>query len=216
VAGQAGRRGWRAGLTALWAVTPVGGLVACSDGDGSGGGIEGAALVEPFGELAEELHEGGDPSLGDVPGENVRLLTCPVLTDDDAVAIAGALGLDDPDRATAEGVKILDGSRAESVQCSIDGGDTEEWVDVWTGTTTETADDPEERVDEGAEVIDGEAPGLDDADVFGVDGPQGPMSVIWRDEGFYVSLSLPEGYDDADRAFRALALTAETVAESLD
>jgi hypothetical protein len=203
----------------LVAMAPSAALTACSDGDGDGdggtNGIQGAALVKPFGQLADQLHAGGDPRLGDRPGENVRLLSCPVLSDDDAVAIVETLGIDHSGRATAEGVKIIDIPIGESVQCRIRLGDTPERIGVWTGTTTLTGGESEQQVDEGATLVDGEAPGLDDDHVFGVDGPERPLAFTWRDEGFYVGLTLPDGYDDADSAARAMGLTVEAVARSL-
>jgi hypothetical protein len=210
------------GLALAIALTTGGPLLACSgDDDGGGGGEpDGAALVDPFGEAAEAIYD--DAGLDRDEGFNQGTLTetCPVLTDDDAVAIAEAVGVDDADSATVDGDNTyLSGPpQRELMSCLVRLND-DDVVGVSLGTTPVDRDgqldELRQNLGDEIETIDGEAPGLDPDHVVAFARSGEAPVAIWIEGGFQIGLNIPDGVATPDDALNALPAAVDAVAAAL-
>jgi hypothetical protein len=209
------QRRWWSGSAAMIAVA----LVAACGGNGGnsvGEDVEGAGLVEPFGELAAGLYQQAGADRGQDNFDGIAVEECPVLTGDDTVAVAEALGVDDPDQAEVFGDWILGPPETELLSCTIDVGDEQQPIAVelgpWSG---EASDKFTDLIEDGSvEATEGDAGGLDPDAVAGVTTANAFVATAWVEDGFHVALSAPfEG--DAVGAFDALAVAVAAVDASL-
>jgi hypothetical protein len=206
---------------AVVAVTPAVALVAACGGGGTssvGKGVEGAGLVEPFGEMAATIYQqaGADRAADNFDG--VAVEECPVLTGDDAVAIAEALGVDDPDGAQVFGDWIQGPPETELLSCTIDVGDDDaQPIAVELGPWQGAADDKfSDLIEDGSvEATEGDAGGLDPDAVAGVTTANAFVATAWVEDGFHVAVSAPFEGGDGEAAFDALAVAVEAVGTAL-
>jgi hypothetical protein len=195
-----------------------GGEAAGGDHAGGGGASDGAAMAAAFVETAEAAYGDAGLDRAEASAQGVMLDVCPVLTTDDAVAVAGALGFDDAGADVTTGNYLSGPPERELLTCGIGLPGGAGNVGVSTGSVPYDRDgalDDIRRADPQVEELQGETPGLDGADVLGVSRGQQSNVVIWVDGGFQVALSLPPGVAGAEAAFRALPVLVDAVAASL-
>ncbi|HMG41121.1 MAG TPA: hypothetical protein VK611_07305 [Acidimicrobiales bacterium] len=201
--------------------------VACSgDDDDSGGRVDepdGASLVEPFNAAAEEAYEAAGSDRQEDFTRGVAETGCFVLDEAGAVAVADALGVDDPDGAELAGDGFISGppDDRELLVCPISLAGVDENVGVNAGTLDGDRAEVLQDMRRGAELnddeieeVDGEAPGLDGDHVLAV-ARDGATQLVWVDGGFGVSLTVPDDVADAEAGFRALPVLVDAVAASL-
>ena len=176
---------------------------------GSDGRVLGAELVGPFNEFVEQTYE----DAGTGPDEPIFLESCPVMTDDDAVAILAAAGIHPAGDVAAEGGRLATREGARLVMCAVT-VDDERPINLMAGTTDRDRDSYAAGVagdDDLMELVDGEAEGLDPDTVFGAtDGDL--VTATWVDGGFWVTVIMTSNPDDA---FEALPAAVEATAAAL-
>jgi hypothetical protein len=133
------------------------------------------------------------------------------------VAIAEALGVDDPDKATVFGDWIQGPPESELLSCTIDVGN-DQAIAVELGPWSGEADDKfTDLIEDGSvEATEGDAGGLDPEAVAGVTTANAFVATAWVEDGFHVALSAPFEGGDAERAFDALAVAVEAVGTTLN
>jgi hypothetical protein len=185
---------------------------------GGGGAPDGAAMADAFVETAEAAYDDAGLDRPEASAQGVMLDVCPVLTTDDAMAVAGALGFDDAGADVTTGNYLSGPPERELLTCGIGLPGGAGNVGVSTGSVPFDRDgalDDIRGADPQVEELEGEAPGLDAADVVGISRGQQSTVVIWVDGGFQVALSLPPGVADAEAAFRTLPVLVDAVATAL-
>jgi hypothetical protein len=196
-----------------------GGGEAPGGGDAGGDGAsDGAAMAAAFVDMAEAAYGDADLDRAEDSAQGVMLDVCPVLSTDDAVAVAGALGFEDAGADVTTGNYLSGPPERELLTCGIGLPGGAGNVGVSTGSVPFDRDgalDDIRRSDPQVEELQGETPGLDGADVLGVSRGQQSTVVIWVEGGFHVALSLPPGVADPEAAFRALPVLVDAVAGSL-
>jgi hypothetical protein len=201
---------------AVAATAPL--VAACSGDDESE--PDGGALVDPFGEMVDGLYSDAGRDRDEDFDRGVLAETCPVFDDEDAVAIAGAVGVENADDATVVGDNTYAHGppQSELLGCTIRLSD-DEVFGVSLGTTVFDRDGLldvyREEYGEDVDEIDDDAAGLDPDHVLGIlRSGEGPTAV-WVTEGFQVGFTLPEGVGGPEAAMSALAIAVEAVAAAL-
>jgi hypothetical protein len=210
-------RRWFGGAALLVATGVV--VAACGGNGGNSVGkdVEGAGLVEPFGELAEDIYEQAGADRATQNFDGVAVEECPVLSGEATVAIAEALGVDDPGEASVFGDWIQGPPETELLSCTIDIGDDQQPIAVELGPWSGEADDKFNALieDGSVEATEGDAGGLDPEAVAGVTTANAFVATAWVEGGFHVALSAPFEGGDAEAAFDALAVAVEAVGATL-
>jgi hypothetical protein len=199
------------------AVIVVVGALACSDGgDGGDGGVEpdGARLVRAFQAEAEDAAESGEElSEGGVE------TGCFVLDRQGVVAVADALGVDEPDRAELDGRAFLLGPEGESIGCTIETGDDAP-VNVMVSAVSVDRDgwlrDLRRAAGSDTELrdIDGDAPGLHADHVVAVNSDL-VATFAWVHDGFAVTMTVLPEAAEPEAGLQALPVLVDAVAASL-
>jgi hypothetical protein len=226
---------WRVGLSVLATTTLAVGALGCGGDDDDDepesspkdqpgvtydglDDIDGSTLVTPFADVALQLYDAAGTSRTDDPDTGIEAASCPLVDDEHAVAIAGAIGVPDPDGAVVGGVSLRGAAESELLTCAVTlaGG---QQVELTIGTTLlgrdSVIDDLEAR-DVAVEEVEGEIPDLDDDDVIGVAGTADQSAAaFWIDSGFQISLRTTPDVADVDGAFGALPALVDAVYTAL-
>jgi hypothetical protein len=202
---------------AITATVPL--VAACSGDDESE--PDGGALVIPFGEMVDGLYSDAGRDRDEDFDRGVLTETCPVFDDEDAVALARALGVENADDATVVGdnTYVSGPPQSEVLGCTIRLNEDDAFF-VSLGTTAVDRDgfldvSLEEEFGEEVEEIDDDAPGLDPDHVAGILRDGDAPIAVWITEGFQVGVNLPDGVASPQGAMNALAIAVEAVAAAL-
>jgi hypothetical protein len=194
----------------------------CGDDDDSGeGGSEpdGAALGEAFGEASEEAYASVDQNRDEDFARGALLEGCFIL-DSDGVAAVGEQVAGVPD-ATLTDPNFLYGppGEEETLSCGIEAGEGTLVANVTAGTTLVDRDGFLERITRDPEAptteIEGEAPGLDPANVVAVEVGESAAQLVWISDGFAIGVSGPAEELGGDAGFEALSVAVEEVSRTL-
>ena len=173
-------------------------------------------MSEAFDEKAEAAYEADGLDREEDYPRGLLLDRCFVLDPEAASAVGAAAGAEGPAFRIAD-TNYLSGvpGEDETLNCSL--GSSGARIDVLAGTTLVDADGQLERIQRGSdrfEEVDGEAPGLDGADVVAVSG-QGVTRLAWVSEGFVVGVTGPEDLLGGKEGFAALTAAVEGVERTL-
>lgn len=206
------------------AVAPVLAALVVAAACGDDGGSDGATLIEPFQAQVEDAYEANGRDRSEDFNRGVIVEQgCFVLDQEAAVAVAEALGVDDPDGAEPGGAVFINGPpEREVLSCYIDISH-EHQVDVTVGTVPLDRDEllrelQESNAGSGSDnevhEIDGYAPGLDADHVMAFQ-QGGGTTFGWVHDGFAISMRLSPGLAEPDAGFQALPTLVEVVETSL-
>lgn len=215
--GAVRRSGWLVGACVAGAL--LGGCGGGGDGDGD---RDTEALITSFGEEAEAAYDAAGDSRSEDFSKGVSTDDCFILGADGADAVVEALGLavDEPPEV---GFTYLSGppGQSESISCAIDvGGPDDATVTIDAGTMAADRDQVALALasseSEGAEEVDGEAPGLDPDDVVALVTNEGEVTLLgWVSDGFYVGLNVPTALAEPEAGLAALPVAVDAVTTAL-
>lgn len=203
----------------LFAVIAALALTGCGSDDGdaepSSNGPDGAAMATAFAERSAEAYEaeGSDRERDFAAG--LVLDDCFALDAQGLKALGEAL--EGVDVRTDTG-NYLHGppGEDETITCSLLEGDDASIGTLIAGTTVVDSEGMQERLErfEEVEEVDGEAPGLDPADVVATDA-EGVIRLAWVSDGFLVGVFGATEPFQGEAGFEALSVAVERVARTL-
>lgn len=134
------------------------------------------------------------------------------MTDEAAVAILAAVGLDPAGDVTADGGRLQTTEGNREVTCTV-AVVAETPIDLMAGTTDLDRDSFAADTTGGRfELVEGQAEGLDPDTVFGAASDSGVVMAVWVDGGFWLAVIMSTSSDDV---FEALPVAVEAAATAL-
>jgi hypothetical protein len=173
-------------------------------------------MADAFAKRAEAAYEAEGGSREEDSPRGLLVQECFVLDPEAATAVGDAAGAEGPAFRIAE-TNYLSGVPGEDeiLSCSLSSSGAQ--IAVIAGTTLVDAEGQLERIQrgsEGLEEIDGDAPGLDAADVVAASG-EGVARLAWVSDGFVVGITGPEDLMGGEEGFAALSAAVEGVERTL-